>query len=115
MLRTLSLVTVCAGLGCGGGSNVDGSKLLLKLTASDISALCDYEASVTTARTVNCVDGSSVIVSTNKSTCEAAYTNIDPTCTATAGDAESCYVAFDADPCSSGGGACTAVLSCENL
>jgi hypothetical protein len=113
MTRTLAVVLALGACG-GDGSGLDTKELLVKLTASDKSALCDYEASVTMARTVNCTDGSQVIVSVNKSTCEGDLATIDANCLADVGDAENCYVAFNGDPCSVGGGACTEVLACEN-
>ncbi len=105
------MLLVCAS--CGGNSGLNTSELMVTMSAGDKTSLCQYEASVTQARTVMCTDGSMVIVSVNQSTCLDDLANIDPNCLATIGDAEACYVAFDADPCSNGGGACTEVIACE--
>lgn len=129
-LLLLSVVTVGA-CGGGGGSGGDGSgipssTLLKDITVAQSTQLCHYAADVFPERSVTCDSQAETIGINDATDC----TDSDPlevadTCTATVGDAESCFEAlgnlsdaewcmlsaepaacarFNADTCDTGGG-----------
>jgi hypothetical protein len=93
-------------------SGVDESKRINTLSASERDKLCSFRTTVEHApRTVSCMGGGSVTIG-DKAACVSVFSQVDIQCTATVSDAETCFHAFDADPCGHGTGACTALFTC---
>lgn len=93
-------------------SGVTPTKLLNTLTASERDQLCSFRTEVEQApRTVTCKDMSTVMIQ-DKASCVAAFGSVDIQCQATVSDAETCFHAFDADPCGHGDGGCTTLFTC---
>jgi len=93
-------------------SGVDSTKRLNTLTAGERDQLCSFRTEVEHApRSVTCKDTSEVMIQ-DKASCMSAFNAVDIQCQATVGDAETCFHAFDADPCGHGDGGCTALFVC---
>jgi hypothetical protein len=93
-------------------SGVASTKLLSTLTAGERDQLCGFRTEVEHApRAVTCKDTGNVMIQ-GKASCVAAFSAVDIQCQATVGDAETCFHAFDADPCGHGDGGCTALFTC---
>lgn len=94
------------------GSGVTPTKLLSALSASERDQLCSFRTEVEQApRTVTCKDMSQVMIQ-DKASCVSAFSAVTITCQATVSDAESCFHAFNDDPCNHGDGACTTLFTC---
>jgi hypothetical protein len=94
------------------GSGVDGNKKLVDLSAADKDALCAYAVQAEGApRTVTCTGGVTLTLK-DQAGCVAGFAQIGASCTATVGQAEGCFHAIGADPCSFGGSACAPLLQC---
>ncbi len=93
-------------------SGVAENKLLTALSASERDQLCSFRTTVENApRTVTCKDMGPVMIQ-GKASCVSAFSAVDIQCQATVSDAETCFHAFDADPCGHGDGGCTALFTC---
>ena len=93
-------------------SGVASTKLLNTLTAGERDQLCGFRTEVEHApRSVTCSDSTTVMLQGTAS-CVSAFNAVDIQCQATVGDAETCFHAFDADPCAHGDGGCTALFTC---
>lgn len=93
-------------------SGVAETKRLNTLSASERDQLCSFRTEVEHApRTVTCMGGGSVTIG-DKAACVAAFGAVDIQCQATVSDAETCFHAFDADPCGHGNGGCTVLFTC---
>jgi hypothetical protein len=92
-------------------SGVAETKRLNTLSASERDQLCSFRTEVEHApRSVNC-SGTTVTVG-DKAACVSAFSAVDIQCQATVSDAETCFHAFDADPCAHGNGGCTTLFTC---
>jgi hypothetical protein len=93
-------------------SGVAETKRLNTLSASERDQLCSFRTEVEHApRTVTCMGAGSVTIG-DKAACVAVFSGVDIQCQATVSDAETCFHAFDADPCNHGNGGCTALFTC---
>jgi hypothetical protein len=93
-------------------SGVASTRLLSTLTAGERDQLCSFRTEIEHApRSVTCPGASTVMIQ-DKASCVLAFSAVDIQCQATVGDAESCFHAFDADPCGHGDGGCTALFVC---
>lgn len=93
-------------------SGVTPTRRLNTLSASERDQLCSFRTEVEHApRTMTCQGGSSVMIEDTAS-CVAAFGAVDALCQATVSDAETCFHAFDADPCDHGAGGCTTLFTC---
>jgi hypothetical protein len=94
-------------------SGVDGSKRLNVLSDSERQKLCSFRTEVEHApRTKSCDGGASVTIG-DTAACVAVFRDVDIQCQATVSDAETCFHAFDVDPCGHGTGGCTALFSLD--
>ena len=93
-------------------SGVTPTKRLNTLSASEREQLCSFRTEIEHApRTVKCMDTTMVVIQDTAS-CVSAFSAVDFQCQATVSDAETCFHAFDADPCDHGNGGCTALFTC---
>jgi len=106
------VVAVLAACSSSPTSGVNPGKRLNTLSASERDQLCSFRTEVEHApRSVTCKDTSTVMIQ-DKASCLSAFSAVDVQCQATVGDAETCFHAFDADPCGHGDGGCTTLFTC---
>ena len=92
--------------------NIDGAKLLVNLTPSELDELCTYNAEVDgSPHTIQCSNGNTVmIVSVDQ--CVIGAMEMCATSTATVDDDETCAEEIAADPCTAlANSACTIIES----
>ena len=93
-------------------SGVDPTKKLSALSSDERDKLCAFSVQVENApRTVNCPNMTSIMLK-DKASCLTSFNEVTLQCEATVNDAEACFDAIGADPCSFGVGACTALFTC---
>src|SRR5262245_6245032 len=93
------------------GSGLAPARLLGTLSAGERDQLCSFRTEVEHApRSVICRMGEVVIQ--DKASCVSGFSAVDLQCPATVSDAESCFHAFNDDPCGYGDGACTTLFTC---
>lgn len=105
-------VSVAACSSSDDSSGVTETKKLNQLSSGERDMLCAFSVSVEHApRTVDCGNMISIMLK-DKASCVTSFTAITLQCEATVGDAEACFRAIGADPCSFGVGTCTALFTC---
>lgn len=120
-IRLASILLSCSFLAaCGGddgpadSSGVDGDKAITDLTASEVSAVCEWGVEVSGGEgyTEDCGDFDYTVETVAE--CEAGYASIPAACsTVTVAELEACIEAVGADPCTAfGSQACAEYVSC---